>query len=62
MRFYKLRLVQNASLLAANYNGMVEGEDAPMTDFERRSDDEELVVGEKVRKHDLDSFCSVESR
>ena len=51
MRFYKLRIVQNASLLAANFNALVEGEDAPMMDLEDRSNDEGLITGEKVRGH-----------
>lgn len=48
MRFYKLRIVQSASLLAANYNGMAEPEEAPMLDPDSRLSDEATIVGDKV--------------
>ena len=51
MRFYKLRIVQSASLLAANYNGMAEPEEAPMLDFEEDLSDETIVVGDKVSRY-----------
>lgn len=56
MRFYKLRIVQNASLLAANFNGLVEGEEAPSTDSERLLGTEDVLVGERVRHSVFDAF------
>ena len=51
MRFYKFQIMQSASMLAANYNGMVEPEEAPMLESERN------VIGEPTLTGDDVSLC-----
>ena len=54
MRFYKLRVVANASRIAANFNERLEAESVADNDSQRedwiyKPPDEDVLVGEKVR-------------
>ncbi|EJD07297.1 actin-like ATPase domain-containing protein [Fomitiporia mediterranea MF3/22] len=49
MRFYKLRVVSNASKVALTFNGQLEGEESPNPDPPARSPPaQDVLVGEKV--------------
>ena len=58
MRFYKLRIVQNASSVAATFNAVIEGEEAPIQELEEPLGDEDVLVGEKASRLSLERCLS----